>query len=59
MSILADGEITLEVHPDRDQFIRVEEGEGRVVMGTTKDSLTFDKKVSDISLKTYALRPRM
>jgi mannose-6-phosphate isomerase-like protein (cupin superfamily) len=47
MSILPGGEIGLEVHPNEEQFIRVEEGEGRVVMGKTKDNLTFDKKVSD------------
>ena len=47
MSILPGGEIGLEVHPNEEQFIRVEEGEGRVVMGKTKDDLTFDKKVSD------------
>jgi mannose-6-phosphate isomerase-like protein (cupin superfamily) len=47
MSILPGSEIGLEVHPDEEQFIRVEEGEGRVVMGKTKDNLTFDKKVSD------------
>jgi mannose-6-phosphate isomerase-like protein (cupin superfamily) len=47
MSIEPGGEIGLEVHPEGDQFIRVEEGEGRVVMGETKDKLTFDKKVSD------------
>ena len=47
MSILPGGEIGLEVHPDGDQFIRVEEGEGRILMGKTKDNLTFDKKVSD------------
>lgn len=47
MSIAPGGEIGLEVHPDGDQFIRVEEGEGRVVMGETEDHLTFDMKVSD------------
>lgn len=47
MSISPGGEIGLEVHPDGDQFIRVEEGEGRVVMGKTEDNLNFDKKVAD------------
>ena len=47
MSIPAGGEIGLEVHPHGDQFIRVEEGEGRVLMGETRDNLKYDKMVSD------------
>lgn len=47
MSILPGGEIGLEVHPEGDQFIRIEEGEGRVVMGKTEDNLTFEKEVED------------
>ena len=47
MMVKPGGEIGLEVHEQGDQFIRVEEGEARVVMGKTKDKLTFDKKVSD------------
>ncbi len=46
MTVKPGGEIGLEVHEKGDQFIRVEEGEARVVMGKTKDELTFDKKVS-------------
>ena len=29
-----------------DQFIRIEQGEARVLMGKTKDKLSFDEKVS-------------
>ncbi|HUH52608.1 MAG TPA: cupin domain-containing protein [Microbacteriaceae bacterium] len=47
MSIPVGGDIGLEVHSDTDQFIRLEEGRGRVQMGPTKDNLTFDKEVSD------------
>ena len=47
MTVKPGGEIGLEVHDKGDQFIRVEEGEARVIMGKTKDTLTFDKKVSD------------
>jgi len=47
MAIPAGGEIGLEVHPHGDQFIRVEEGEGRVLMGETEGDLTYDRKVSD------------
>lgn len=41
MSIPAGGEIGLEVHPDNDQFLRVEQGTGTVKMGAAKDSLTL------------------
>lgn len=47
MSIPVGGDIGLEVHSDTDQFIRLEEGRGRVQMGPTEDNLTFDKEVSD------------
>lgn len=47
MSIPIGGEIGLESHPDTDQFIRLETGEGRVLMGAAKDQLSFDAKVSD------------
>ena len=39
--------IDLEIHSGQDQFIRIEEGEARVMMGKTEDNLIFDKKVSD------------
>jgi len=41
MSIPVGGEIGLEDHPDTDQFLRIEDGQARVMMGDTKDSLTF------------------
>ncbi|MBW6458860.1 MAG: cupin domain-containing protein [FCB group bacterium] len=47
MSIPPGGEIGLEMHSDIDQFIRVEKGEARVVMGKSKDDLSFDKHVKD------------
>ncbi len=47
MSIPVGGEIGLESHPDTDQFLRLETGEGRVLMGPAKDQMTFDEKVSD------------
>lgn len=47
MSIKPRGEIGLEKHDKGDQFIRVEQGEARVVMGKSKDKMTFNKKVSD------------
>jgi mannose-6-phosphate isomerase-like protein (cupin superfamily) len=47
MSIEAGGEIGLEVHPDRDQFLRVESGRGRVQMGPSGEDLSFDREVDD------------
>lgn len=47
MSILPGQDIGLEIHDDHDQFIRVEEGKGIVMMGDTEDNLTFQEKVED------------
>ncbi len=47
MSIPVGGEIGLEIHPNLDQFIRIEEGEGLVQMGDKKDELDFQRKVFD------------
>lgn len=47
MSIDVGGEIGLEMHPNLDQFIRIEEGEGLVKMGYRKDKLNFKAKVYD------------
>lgn len=47
MSINVGEEIGLEIHPDLDQFIRIEEGQGLVKMGDRKDRLDFQEKVYD------------
>lgn len=47
MSIRVGDDIGLEVHPTVDQFIRIEEGQGLVEMGDTKDNLDFKEKVFD------------
>lgn len=47
MSINVGDDIGLEVHPNVDQFIRIEEGQGIVRMGSTKDRLDFQAKVYD------------
>ncbi|HOG09216.1 MAG TPA: cupin domain-containing protein [Smithella sp.] len=47
MSLKPGEEIGLEKHDKGDQFIRVEKGNARVVMGVSKDKMTFDEKVSD------------
>ena len=43
MSIAVGGEVGLEIHIDTDQFLRIEEGEAKVVMGDSQESLTFVK----------------
>lgn len=47
MSINVGGDIGLERHPDLDQFIRIEEGQGLVKMGDKKDRLDFQANVRD------------
>ncbi|MBA4534566.1 cupin domain-containing protein [Brevibacillus halotolerans] len=47
MSINVGDDIGLEVHPSTDQFIRIEEGQGLVQMGNSKDKLDFQKMVYD------------
>ncbi|MEC5423502.1 cupin domain-containing protein [Virgibacillus sp. C22-A2] len=43
MSIPVGSDIGLEVHPDVDQFLRIEEGQGVVQMGDSQTNLTFEK----------------
>lgn len=47
MSIKAGEDIGLEIHHDLDQFIRIEQGQGLVMMGDRKDRLDFQEKVYD------------
>ncbi len=47
MSIQPGEDIGIEIHPNLDQFIRIEEGQGLVRMGTEKDRLNFEEKVYD------------
>lgn len=47
MSIRVGEDIGLEMHPDVDQFIRIEEGQGIVKMGDRKDRLEFQRNVYD------------
>lgn len=47
MSIPVGESIGLEVHPDTDQFLRLDAGSGRAVMGPAKDQLDFEQEVSD------------
>lgn len=47
MSIDVGDDIGLEVHETGDQFIRIEEGQGLVRMGDTKNNLDFQRRVYD------------
>ncbi|WP_243259192.1 cupin domain-containing protein [Clostridium sp. 'deep sea'] len=47
MSIQPGDDIGIEIHPDVDQFIRIEEGKGLVKMGDCEDNLDFQEKVYD------------
>lgn len=47
MSIDVGSDIGLEVHPATDQFIRIEEGQGIVQMGDSRNNLNFARKVED------------
>jgi mannose-6-phosphate isomerase-like protein (cupin superfamily) len=47
MSINPGENIGLEMHPDTDQFLRVEQGQGLVQMGCSNDNLNFQRKVGD------------
>lgn len=47
MAIPVGQSIGLESHPGTDQFLRVEAGHGRAVMGPSADDLSFHQEVSD------------
>jgi mannose-6-phosphate isomerase-like protein (cupin superfamily) len=47
MSIPVGGDIGLEAHPETDQFLRLDAGNGRVQMGAAKDKLTFSREVAN------------
>lgn len=49
MSINVGEDIGLEIHPNVDQFIRVEQGEGLAKMGYNKNDLSFQKSVNPSS----------
>ena len=45
MSVDVGEDIGLEIHPNLDQFVRIEEGQGFVKIGDTKDRLDFQANV--------------
>ncbi|OCA98876.1 cupin domain-containing protein [Clostridium beijerinckii] len=47
MSINVGDDIGLEIHPDTDQFIRIEDGQGIVKMGKSRDNLEFQANARD------------
>ncbi len=47
MSIPVGGEIGLEIHPETDQFLRVESGEGLAQMGDAEDALDYEQRLTD------------
>jgi len=47
MSIRPGEDIGLEVHPELDQFLRIEDGHGIVMMGDRKDRLDFQRNVRE------------
>ena len=47
MNIPVCGDVGLEMHPHVDQFLRVEDGNGLVLMGDAEDNLTFRQPVYD------------
>lgn len=47
MSINVGDDIGLEMHSDHDQFIRIEQGQGMVVMGDCRHNLNFERNIFD------------
>lgn len=45
MSIKPGEDIGVEIHPNVDQFIRIEQGEGIAKIGDRRDNLSFQKRV--------------
>lgn len=49
MSINIGDDIGTEIHPDTDQFLRIEQGQGIVRMGQNSNNLNFERRLSDNS----------
>ena len=47
MSINAGEDIGLEMHPDVDQFLRIEDGQGVVRMGDNRNNFDYEKRIFD------------
>ncbi|QDP39394.1 cupin domain-containing protein [Radiobacillus deserti] len=49
MSLRVGEDIGLEMHPNVDQFLRVEQGQGIVQMGKSRNNLTYQQRVYEDS----------
>lgn len=47
MSLLPGEDIGLEMHPDLDQFLKIESGRGTVKMGRSKDNMNIQKQIDN------------
>lgn len=47
MSIPVGGEVGLEIHPDTDQFIRVEKGNAVVTLGFSREDIECEYEICD------------
>lgn len=47
MAIPVGGDVGLEVHPETDQFLRLEQGKAKVMMGASKDQLDQEWDAED------------
>jgi mannose-6-phosphate isomerase-like protein (cupin superfamily) len=47
MSLNVGEDIGVEIHPDVDQFLRIEQGQGLVKMGYSRDNMNLQANVSD------------
>lgn len=47
MAIQPGDDIGLEVHDDHDQFLRIEQGSAKVVMGPSEDDLNYEAEAHD------------
>ena len=45
MSLHLGEDIGLKMHPDVDQFLRIDQGQGIVQMGDQQDQLNFEEEV--------------
>lgn len=45
MSIPVGGDIGGEIHTKEDQFLRLEQGKGRIIMGESEENITFEREV--------------
>lgn len=50
MSIPVGGNVGLEEHPETDQFLRIESGKGKAVMGDSAEDLSIQEAVEDDSV---------